>query len=202
MKKIYSVILTIILSVSLYASEEALLKAHKATVFAVHDLDMKTLLEYTHPEYVGISSDGTVSNYSEFKAMIPAINSMKNIASGKYSLLDLMEVAAWSEGKSLSKEEREQIKAEENTAEAKKIIAESEKEFIPNVKSLVKSLVKELKDSCTTHKLLICTTSGNVGTVVYKMKDFESGKMELCVEMWEKTECKWLMKKSVNKFDE
>ena len=198
MKKIYSVILTIILSVSLYANEEALLKAHKATVLATYEFDMKTLLEYIHPEYVEISSDGTVFNYSEIKALVPVTDSMKNIASGKYSLLDLMEVAAWSEGKSLSKEEREQIKAEENTAEAKKIIAESEKEFIPNVKSLV----KELKDSYTTHKLLICTTSGNVGTVVYKMKDFESGKMELTVEIWENTDGKWLCKKSVSKFDE
>ena len=198
MKKIYSVILTIILSVSLYASEEALLKAHKATVFAVHDLDMKTLLEYTHPEYVEISSDGTVSNYSELKAMIPAINSMKNITSNKYSLLDVMECVAYSEGKSLSEEDHKKIKAIANTNEAKELITEFEKEIIPKTKEYIKAL----KENFYTYKLIICTTSGNVGTVVYKMKDFESGKMELTVDIWEKTDGKWLCKKSVTKFDE
>ena len=59
------------------------------------------------------------------------------------------------------------------------------REFISNNKNFTPfnlkdncaiNFVKELKDSFTTYKLIICTTSGNVGTVVYKMKDFESGK--------------------------
>ena len=202
MKKIYSVILTVILSVSLYASEEALLKAHKTANKALEKLDMVSWVEYIHPEFLNVAADGTVINYQNSVVYGITVEYSKKFISGKYSLLDVMAFFAHMEGKVLSREECDKINALENTADGKKVMAEFKEKILPAAKKEFYSLLEKIRASCETYKLVLCTTSGNVGTVVYKEKDFESGKMEFTVEIWENTDGKWLCKKSVSKFDE
>lgn len=192
MKKICSVILTILLGVSLYANEEALLKAHKAANKALEKLDMVSWVEYIHPEFLNVAADGTVIDYQNSVVYGITVEYSKKFISGKYSLLDVMAFFAHMKGKVLSREECDKINALENTADGKKVMAEFKEKILPAAKKEFYSLLEKIRASFETYKLVLCTTSGNFGTVVYKMKDFESGKMELTAEIWEKTDGKWL----------
>ena len=200
MKKIFTFVLAMIAGFTLYANNASLLKTYNAALDAQYKLDMKALLSYMHPEYTEIDSEGKVIKFAALEKYIHGIQIMKNIIAGKYTLLDIVELEALSEEKTLSENERKQIKAMENTAEGKKMMAEIKKN-LPEMQKEMKKLFDQIRDDLKTHKLIFCEVHGNTGVIVYKMKDSDKGKMEITVDIWEKVRGKWLCKKSVSKFE-
>lgn len=194
MKKLLSIVVLALLTITLCATEKAVIKAHEDYRRAFIALDMDKVLALTHPEFVTISSQGRKIDFARTKQLAKVVELTKKTT---ISLADIMEMTSIVKGQPFTDEMRKNAEAMEKTEDGKQLMAFM-KPMIDTLKDQTRKMQDDFAADLKTFKLISCTVKGDSAKLIYTMHNSTDNIDERTETDWVKVNGKWLMKKSVS----
>lgn len=194
MKKLLSIVALALLTITLCATEKAVIKAHEDYCKAFIALDMEKVFSLTHPEFATISSQGRKIDFAAAKRLAKVIELTKK---PNLSLADIMEMTSIVKGQPFTDEMRKNAEAMEKTEDGKQLMAFM-KPMIGTLKAQTQEVQNNFAADWKTFKLLSCTVKGDSAKLIYTMHNSTKNVDERTETDWVKVNGKWLIKKSIS----